>query len=587
MSEDPGSNGPTNELSDPLLSSLDQSSLDGSSDQINETLINETESPTELPSEPEKLISSSSILHKRRPPPPPPRHSGIAIPGGTSPVPMPPSSSSSSSSSSITSSPAQSLDKKQKEDIETVKYYLKQALQIKDVQACKDLLTRASTLRMSGELVAQAQTLINDKTSEQRVEEIETLRFYLKQGMELKSRDALVLALSKVDKLQQASPSSATGKRLNTEFFDLVSRARKELLRLNQEEASTIKVYLKQGIEMKNREMLISALERAEKITSVNPELLDPELLKKATQLRADLDLRHLILRILQQAVEAKDPRALTSALSKADALKMGKDIEVVAQADKMLAELKKKESKKIQKKVKKTKKTRDRDFNLFGGELKTAVDRGQGRDVPRICYETIEYLKKNGLMEPGLFRVSGNADLMQLIKELYSNEEEVKLTDVHDAAGVLKQYLRKLPEPLIPFSHYADFIRVGTLSLKDPSRNGKLRELMTKLPKVNLALLTYLMRFLKEVSKNSDVNKMTPDNIAIVFAPNLLRPKLETTTSMMVEMPISIGLIASFISHFDEIFGPDSPTPLGSPTHSNPPSPIPSPSHLSKQDES
>jgi len=336
---------------------------------------------------------------------------------------------------------------------------------------------------------------------------------------------------------------------------------------------------------MKNREMLISMLERAEKITSLNPELLDAELLKRATQLRAELDLKHLITRMLQQAIEAKEPKALTSALSKADALKMGKDIEVVAQADKMLAELKKKEAKKREKRVKKTKK-KNRDFNLFGGDLKTAVERGQGKDVPRVCFETIEYLKKNGLMEPGLFRVSGNTDLMQLIKEQYSNSEEVKLTDVHDAAGVLKQYLRKLPEPLIPFSHYGEFIRVGTLSPKDPTRNGKLRELLSRLPKVNFALLTYLMRFLKEVSKNSDVNKMTPDNIAIVFAPNLLRAKVETTTSMMVEMPISIGLIASFITCFDEIFGTESPTPLGSPTHSSPPSPIPSPIHLSRIDE-
>lgn len=37
-------------------------------------------------------------------------------------------------------------------------------------------------------------------------------------------------------------------------------------------------------------------------------------------------------------------------------------------------------------------------------------------------------------------------------------------------------------------------------------------------------------MRFLvNEVSTHSEVNKMTPSNIAIVFGPTLLRPKVET----------------------------------------------------------
>lgn len=43
------------------------------------------------------------------------------------------------------------------------------------------------------------------------------------------------------------------------------------------------------------------------------------------------------------------------------------------------------------------------------------------------------------------------------------------------------------------------------------------------KLPQSNLDNLRYLIKFLALLSKNQETNKMTPQNIAIVIAPNLL----------------------------------------------------------------
>jgi hypothetical protein len=168
-----------------------------------------------------------------------------------------------------------------------------------------------------------------------------------------------------------------------------------------------------------------------------------------------------------------------------------------------------------------------------------------------------MDFLTENGLQEPGLFRVPGNNDEIEAIKRRYQNEEEVKLVDVNDTAGVFKQYLRKLPEPLIPYDQYKAFMRVAAEHKpQTPKRCEQLRELLGTLPKHSFALLRHLCVFLVRVATNSAVNKMTSDNIAIVFAPNLLRPKEETATSMMVEMPLSIGVINTFIDQFDDIFG-------------------------------
>jgi len=126
----------------------------------------------------------------------------------------------------------------------------------------------------------------------------------------------------------------------------------------------------------------------------------------------------------------------------------------------------------------------------------------------------------------------------------------------VHDAGGVLKQYLRRLPEPLIPFDFYARFIQIAQQYKASAERNPQFRDLLKQIPKENYVLLCRLCRFLLSVSQHKDVNKMSPDNLAIVFAPNLLRPKEDMASqSILSEMPIGIAVINSFITDFADIF--------------------------------
>lgn len=40
--------------------------------------------------------------------------------------------------------------------------------------------------------------------------------------------------------------------------------------------------------------------------------------------------------------------------------------------------------------------------------------------------------------------------------------------TDVHTVASLLKLYLRQLPEPLVPYCHYQDFLLCGQKLSKD-----------------------------------------------------------------------------------------------------------------------
>jgi hypothetical protein len=64
-------------------------------------------------------------------------------------------------------------------------------------------------------------------------------------------------------------------------------------------------------------------------------------------------------------------------------------------------------------------------------------------------------------------------------------------------------------------------------------ARQQALKQVIDKLPEANFDNLRYLIKFLSALSRNQEVNKMTPQNIAIVIAPNLIWSQADETTAM------------------------------------------------------
>lgn len=137
------------------------------------------------------------------------------------------------------------------------------------------------------------------------------------------------------------------------------------------------------------------------------------------------------------------------------------------------------------------------------------------------------EYLTAEGLLVEGIFRVPGSKDKIDAIIEAFKQDAQPTLTDVHDAAGALKAFFRMMPEPVIPFSHYDGFIGIAA----DPERSIEEKKslfssMVQNLPAPNIAVVKHLMAFLNKIVAYSEVNLMTAENLAIVFAPNLLKPE-------------------------------------------------------------
>ncbi|XP_052616017.1 rho GTPase-activating protein 17 isoform X3 [Peromyscus californicus insignis] len=158
-----------------------------------------------------------------------------------------------------------------------------------------------------------------------------------------------------------------------------------------------------------------------------------------------------------------------------------------------------------------------------------------------------------------GLFRIGAGASKLKKLKaalDCSTSHLDEFYSDPHAVAGALKSYLRELPEPLMTFSLYEEWTQVASVQDQDK----KLQYLWTtcqKLPPQNFVNFRYLIKFLAKLAQTSDVNKMTPSNIAIVLGPNLLWAKQEGTLAEIAAATSVhvVAVIEPIIQHADWFF--------------------------------
>uniref|UniRef100_A0AAR2JQ16 Rho GTPase activating protein 44 n=1 Tax=Pygocentrus nattereri TaxID=42514 RepID=A0AAR2JQ16_PYGNA len=180
-------------------------------------------------------------------------------------------------------------------------------------------------------------------------------------------------------------------------------------------------------------------------------------------------------------------------------------------------------------------------------------------RDIAFPIEACVTMLLDCGLQEEGLFRVAPSASKLKKLKASLDcgvlDVQEYSV-DPHAIAGALKSYLRELPEPLMTFHLYNEWIQASNEQDQDKCLQALLL-VCEKLPKANSNNFRYLIKFLAKLSEFEDVNKMTAGNIAIVLGPNLLWPQTEgTITDMMTTLSLQIvRIIEPIILHADWFF--------------------------------
>ncbi|XP_064476776.1 rho GTPase-activating protein 45-like isoform X2 [Ornithodoros turicata] len=204
------------------------------------------------------------------------------------------------------------------------------------------------------------------------------------------------------------------------------------------------------------------------------------------------------------------------------------------------------------------------RKMTTFGVDLTDHTDEAN-QDVPFIVRKCIDEIDRRGYMVKGIYRVSGVKSKVEKLCQCFENGADlVDLADVHPnvVANVLKLYLRQLPEPLLTYKLYPDFISIAKEHL--PGREGDegallgaLKRAVRALPSVHQRTLSYLLQHLRRVADHSALNNMPASNLGIVFGPTLLRTSEGSASlSSLVDTVHQTRVIELLITYADQIFG-------------------------------
>ncbi|KAL0978897.1 hypothetical protein UPYG_G00177330 [Umbra pygmaea] len=218
----------------------------------------------------------------------------------------------------------------------------------------------------------------------------------------------------------------------------------------------------------------------------------------------------------------------------------------------------------------------------VFGCRLEMLCER-EKCTVPRFVKLCTEAVERRGLETDGIYRVSGNLAVIQKLRFLVNHERAVttdgrymfpadlvqeKLNldesdweDIHVITGALKLFFRELPEPLVPYGFFTDIVE--TVKMSDYlDKVDRLRFLILSMPPPNHDTMRFMFNHLKQVMEHADSNRMSTQNIGIVFGPTLMRPERDNA-NMAINMVYQNQAVELILNEFDRIFGPDNSTSL------------------------
>jgi len=192
----------------------------------------------------------------------------------------------------------------------------------------------------------------------------------------------------------------------------------------------------------------------------------------------------------------------------------------------------------------------------LFGSELVERADY-ERRQIPSVVTRCIEEVELRGMDMEGIYRKTGGSGQVKIIQEGFEKMEDFDISDpdldITAVTSVLKQYFRKLPTPLLTFDIYDRVL--DSLSIEDEQeRCSHLRQTFNLLPAKHRDCLEFLVFHLARVALRVSENLMPPKNLAVVFAPTIMRD--HSVEREMTDMQARNDVVQFVIENSHEIFG-------------------------------
>ncbi|KAG2373529.1 hypothetical protein C9374_011992 [Naegleria lovaniensis] len=203
----------------------------------------------------------------------------------------------------------------------------------------------------------------------------------------------------------------------------------------------------------------------------------------------------------------------------------------------------------------------------IFGIELQEVLQRPRehGNRIPKCIDILYDYLIENCCETEGVLRIPGaRAQILNIKRAMDSMielpkgkffetfvHEDVTAEFVHTALGVMKEYLRLLPTPIIQYELYEECL--AFIEAKSEKSFEKFEKILRQVNRYHIPLFIRTLDLIKKITDHALNNKMTPRNVGIVMGPNLLKKKHQSAELQMRHTNHIAAFVEYLIQYYDQ----------------------------------
>ncbi|XP_071386166.1 LOW QUALITY PROTEIN: uncharacterized protein [Centroberyx affinis] len=199
----------------------------------------------------------------------------------------------------------------------------------------------------------------------------------------------------------------------------------------------------------------------------------------------------------------------------------------------------------------------------VFGCDLLEHLT-ASSQEIPQVLRSCSEFVEQHGVVD-GIYRLSGVSSNIQKLRGEFDSDgspdlnKDLYLQDIHCVSSLCKAYFRELPNPLLTYQLYDKFAEAVAIQLEE-ERLVKITDVLKELPSPHYRTLEFLMRHLVRMASHSSETNMHARNLAIVWAPNLLRSKdIEASgfngTAAFMEVRVQSIVVEFILTHVPQLF--------------------------------
>ncbi|XP_069746124.1 rho GTPase-activating protein 31 isoform X2 [Narcine bancroftii] len=200
---------------------------------------------------------------------------------------------------------------------------------------------------------------------------------------------------------------------------------------------------------------------------------------------------------------------------------------------------------------------------SAFGCDLGEHLQ-SSNQDVPQVLKSCAEFIEKHGIVD-GVYRLSGITSNIQRLRQEFGTDQrpdltkEVYLQDIHCVGSLCKLYFRELPNPLLTYELYKKFTE-AVAAQSEEEQLVRIQDVIKELPPPHYRTLEYLSKHLTHIASFSTKTNMHSRNLALVWAPNLLRSKeIEgsgyNNDAAFLEVRVQSIVIEFILNHVNQLF--------------------------------